>query len=430
MTAEASTGGEWRRGWRLVIAAAMGTGMASTQAVTLGTFVHPLQDAFGWGRAEITSGLAIGSMGTILLTPLLGRIVDRFGARRVVLIGIWLYALGVAGLGRAGPDIASWYAAWAMLALLCMGMSPVAWTLAIASRFERGRGFALAVTLGGLNVASATLPFVAVQLIETIGWRMTYVALGAMPLLLVLPPALAWFHDASDLRRKARAQAGAADDPHADPAPATTGYRLSEAIGTTRFWRMIVCLMLVGGSVSALNIHFQPMLADAGMSASQAALIAGLLGPVSFVGRLATGYLLDRVPAPLVAGPAFALPIISCFILRDFDGSMGAAIAVAALNGMTIGAEIDLIAFLASRYFGMRQFGLIYGICFSSFTILYGVMPAIAGRIYDSTGSYDGVLIVLGLMLAASATLAATLGRYPTFDRAGPAPRRTPAVTT
>jgi MFS family permease len=414
--------GEWRRGWRLVLAAALGTGMASTQAVTLGTFVAPLGQAFGWGRAEITGGLAIGSLGTILLTPLLGTLVDRVGARRVVLVGVWFYALAVALLGTAGPGVSSWYARWALVAVFCMGMNPVAWTMAVASRFERHRGLALAVTLAGLNIATMLLPLLAVRLIDAIGWRWSYAVLGGLALVIVLPPTLAWFDDAKGLGRKqAGAPLGAAGRPHRTQADAP-GLTLREAAATGRFWRMLGSLALVGGSVSALSVHFLPMMTDAGLSRTEAALVLGLLGPISFVSRLGTGWLLDRIPAPLVAGPAFALPVISCLILQHFDGHIGTALVVAALNGVTVGAEVDLIAFLASRYFGMRQFGAIYGCAFSCFTIGYGAMPVLAGRIYDTTGSYASILSVLAAMLAGSSFLAFTLGRYPRFPGQSPMP--------
>jgi MFS family permease len=400
---------EWRANWRVVAAAALGTGFAATQAISFGSFLKPIQAEFGWGRSDITFCLLIGSMGSIFLTPFIGFLLDRWGARRIVLFGVWFYAAGIAGLGLIPSSLGSWYAAWALLALFCMGMSPVAWTLAVAARFERHRGFALSVVLGGLNIAVALIPSLSVALIDMFGWRHAYIALAALIVSLVFPVAWFWFKDDRVV------VAPLADEAPTQPHRPVPGLSLQEALHTTVFWRMVGALMLVGAAVSTMTIHLQSILADAGVTAVNAAWIAGVMGPVSLVSRLGTGYLLDRFPAPLVAGTAFAIPIISCLLLRGYDGGLMIGITVAALNGIASGAEVDLIAYLASRYFGMRHFGTIYGLTFSCFTIGWSTMPIIAGKVFDITGTYDEVLLVMAGLLAFSAVLAATLGAYPKF---------------
>jgi MFS family permease len=396
---------EWALNWRLVLAAALGTGFATTQAVTLGSFIAPLQRTFGWGRSDITVCLLIGSMGTILLTPLIGALLDRFSARKVVLVGICLYAAGVAGLGLIPHSLPSWYAAWAVIALCCMGVSPVAWTLAVASRFDRHRGLALAVVLAGINIMVVFLPRLAVGLIDGFGWRMAYVMLGTIAWLLVFPTAWFWF----------REQQRPVDMPHLPKTATLPGLSLVEAMRTSRFWRMAVSLMLVAGVMNALVVHMQPLLTDAGVAPGTAAWIAGTAGGVSLVARIGTGFLVDRYPAPIVAAVAFAIPIISCLLLRGYDGNITVAVIAVALTGIAAGAEVDLIAFLASRYFGMRHYGKIYGLSFSLFALGWAIIPNVVARAFDATGSYDGILPVLAMLLGVSACLAATLGRYPDF---------------
>lgn len=420
--ADGSVAQEWRRGWKVVLTAAVGTGMAALQAITLGAMVQPLQREMGWGRGDITAGLAIGSIGTIALTPFVGRIVDQIGARRFVLIGIWFYAAGLAGLGLAGKSVSSWYLMWAILAVICIGASPVAWTIAVASRFDKGRGFALAVTLAGLNVMAATAPYAAIWLIDTVGWRLTYAALGLGCILIVWPLTYFFFYDAADLAKKHAAPLLSLKKTRETvvPRPQLTGYTFAEAFRIPASWQILACLMFVGGGASALSIHFQPILTDGGMIRSQAAIIMGITGPIALASRLGTGALLDRFHAPFVAAPMLALPIISCFLLRDYDGSFSIAVICAVLNGVTIGAEIDLIAFLVARYCGMRQFGLLYGIAFSSFSIGYGAMPLFAGRWFDAVGNYDGMLLIIAGLLALSSLLVVTLGRYPNFGHNGP----------
>lgn len=404
-------GTEWRAGWPLVLASAVGCGFAATHAVTLGSYIGPLTREFGWTREEITSCLVFGALGTIFLTPFLGRVLDRFGARRIALVGVPAYAFAHALFGFAGPSITSWYMAWGAMAVLCMGISPVAWSMAVASRFDRNRGLALAIVLAGMSVNTAVMPFLSVQMIDAYGWRIAYWATALLVLVVAWPLTWAFFYDARDLERGA-----AAEKVESAPALPLPGRTLGEAIRSTLFWRVALCMALVGGAYSAIYIHFQPLLTDAGIDPADAALLAGIIGPISFSSRIVTGLLLDRFPASAIAAVAFALPIISCFLLRGFDGNLLIAGVAIAFTAVAAGTEIDMMAYLASRYFGMKSFGVIYGCIFSTHTILWATMPPLAGKIFDRTGSYDNALLLFAAMLAGGVMLAATLGRYPDFE--------------
>lgn len=407
-----SAGGEWRAGWPLVLTSAVGCGFAATHAVTLGSYIGPLTREFGWTREEITTCLFFGALGTIFLTPFLGRVLDRFGARRVALAGVPAYAFAHALFGFAGPSISSWYLVWGIMAILCMGISPVAWSMAVASRFDKSRGLALAIVLAGMSLNTAIMPFLSVQMIDAYGWRVAYWSTAALVLAVAWPLTWAFFYDARDLARGREAEATTSE-----AAPPLPGRTLGEALRSTLFWRVAFCMALVGGAYSAIYIHFQPLLTDSGMTAGEAALLAGIIGPVSFGSRIVTGLLLDRYPAPIIAAVAFTLPIASCFLLQGYDGNPTVAAVAIAFTAVAAGAEIDMMAYLASRYFGMKSFGVIYGSIFSGHTILWATMPPLAGRIYDRTGSYDGALMLCTAMLAVGVLLAATLGRYPDFGK-------------
>lgn len=409
--APAGARSEWRAGWPLVLTSAVGCGFAATHAVTLGSYIGPLTREFGWTREQITTCLFFGALGTIFLTPFLGRVLDRFGARRIALVGVPAYAFSHALFGFAGPSITSWYLVWGILAILCMGISPVAWSMAVASRFDRNRGLALAIVLAGMSVNTAIMPYLSVQMIDAYGWRVSYWATALLVLVVAWPLTWAFFYDARDLERGI-----SATQEEAITAPSLPGRTLAEAIRSTLFWRIALCMALVGGAYSAIYIHFQPLMTDAGIDPAQAALLAGIIGPISFASRIVTGLLLDRFPAPIIAAVAFALPIVSCFLLRGFDGNLVVAGVAIAFTAIAAGTEIDMMAYLASRYFGMKSFGVIYGCIFSTHTILWATMPPLAGKIFDRTGSYDSALLLFAAMLAGGVLLAATLGRYPEFD--------------
>lgn len=412
-----SAASEWRAGWPLVLASTVGCGFAATHAVTLGTYIGPLTGEFGWTREAITAGLFFGAFGSIFLTPFLGRVLDRFGARRVALAGVPCYAFAHALFGFAGPSITSWYVVWGIMAILNMGVSPVAWSMAVASRFDKSRGLALAIVLAGMSVTTAVMPIITVMIIESYGWRVGYWATALIILVIAWPLTWALFYDARDLARGAKDAGTIAADPAPLPLP---GLTLREALRSALFWRIAISLALVGGAYSAIYIHFQPLLTDAGIDPTQAALLAGIIGPLSFASRIITGFLLDRFSASLISAVAFSLPIVSCFLLRGFDGDPLIAGIAIGFTAIAAGTEIDLMAYLASRYFGMRSFGAVYGCIFSIFTILWATMPSLAGKIFDQSGSYDDALLLFAGMLTASVLLALTFGRYPDFETPAP----------
>lgn len=400
---ESAPKSEWRDGWPLVLTAALGCAFAASHAVTMGTFVGPLTAEFGWSRGEVTAGVSIGALGSILLVPALGRIVDKIGARKIGLLGPPAYAAGLLLISFCGPSIYGWYAAWIIMAILSLCISPLVWTMAVASRFEKSRGLALAFVLAGMSVGAAVFPLAAATLIENFGWRVAYRANALAAVAIVLPLALAFLRDARDIRATKAEQIPSSD---AD----VPGLSLKEAFQTRTFWQIVAMLALVAGVYNAIYQHFQPMMTDAGMTAMEAAAIAGIIGPVSFAARLLTGYLLDRVSPPLVAAIAFAIPIASCLLLIGFDGDpviAGIAIACCALAS---GAEIDMIAYLGARYFGMKNYGAIYGVIFAGHTVGWALFPPLAGAVFDHTGSYDTALIAMAVLLGAAVMLAATLG--------------------
>jgi MFS family permease len=400
---------EWREGWPLVLTAALGCAFAASHAVTMGAFVGPLTGEFGWSRGEVTAGISFGALGSIFLVPVLGPIVDKIGARKIGLLGPPAYAAGLLLISLSGPSIYGWYAAWIAMAVLSLFISPLVWTMAVASRFEKSRGLALAFVLAGMSVGAAIFPFAAATLIENFGWRVAYRVNALAALVVVLPLALAFLRDARDLR-------AAQTDQPLEPEAVVPGLSLREAFRTRTFWQILAMLALVAGVYNAIYQHFQPIMTDAGMTAIEAAAIAGIIGPVSFAARLLTGHLLDRFSPPLVAASAFAIPLLSCLLLIGFDGDpviAGIAIACCALAS---GAEIDMIAYLGARYFGMRNYGAIYGFIFAGHTLGWALFPPLVGVAFDRSGSYDAALTIMAVLLVVAVALAASIRKPPMRD--------------
>lgn len=153
------------------------------------------------------------------------------------------------------------------------------------------------------------------------------------------------------------------------------------------------------------------MLSDRGMSSSSAALAASMIGVTIMISRVIVGYLIDRIFAPKVAACAFGMSAVGLVVLA-LGGIDGAAYAAMILLGFSIGAEMDLMTFLASRYFGLRHFGEIYGILFGSLLIGTSIGPLVFGWSFESSGSYTSILWVAAVIVAVSAIITLALPAY------------------
>jgi MFS family permease len=410
---------EWRGGWGVVLAGGVGFALVTMHYTAVSVLMKPIGEAYGWSRTQVASGLTIATLLWPVLGLFVGNIADRVGARRVALIGICGAMVGLAGVGFAGPDIRTWWLAWALLPIGAACASPVVWTLAVASRFERTRALALAVTLSISGLSGAAIPALTLYASERFGLRGVFWAMAAVGLVIGFASTFWLFYDARDLARR-RGLRAAATAKVAAPEPAPSGFTLREALAQPRFWRLGLALMFVSAGMGALAVHLQPMFTDAGLSRAQAAAVGGLMGPCVVVGRISTGLLMDRFYGPLVAAGAFLLPAASCLLLLGFDGKLGAAAAIAILAGLGTGAELDVIAYLTTRYFGMRRYGVIYGCMLGTSTLSIGLMPLLGGWVFDTFGSYRPLLIGLSIAMGLSTLIVATLGRYPTFKPAAP----------
>jgi MFS family permease len=154
--------GEWRTNWRIVLVSTVGVGMGGIHIYSLGTFIIPLSTAFGWSRAQITSGLSIVSLFSVIFSAFVGLLIDRVGPRRIAIPGVLAFCSAVALLSTTGSSIWNWWLLWILVAASIQLAKATVWTTAIATRFARNRGFAIALVLSGAGISTAlTPPYVA-----------------------------------------------------------------------------------------------------------------------------------------------------------------------------------------------------------------------------------------------------------------------------
>jgi len=419
---------EFRRGWPIVVAAAVGLacGLGALPIYSLGALAKPMVVDLGWSRAEVQGIYTWMTVGNLVAAPALGWWLDRHGVRAVTLWSTLAMAIGFVVLGLATQSLASAYAIAFVMAAVGVATTPITWTRAIVSWFDAGRGQALGFALAGTGVSAALVPSYTVWLIERFGWRGAYVGLGVLTLALALPLAAWLLHEPPDAAaRRARHRAAAvANATAAARAAATPGPRdvADRAPGRAapkpvfldfRFWLLCATFVLVGGSIAGIVAHLVPMLSDRGVSAASAAQVAGLSGIAVIIGRIGTGYLLDKFWAPGVAFIVLSLPVVSCLLLASGAGGIPGAVVAVVIAGLAAGAEFDLMSFLVSRYFGAGRYGVVYSNLYAAFKIAAGVAAPLYGRAFDVAGSYSGILYVAAGAILVGSGLVLLLGPYP-----------------
>ena len=392
--------------WRAVVASAVGSGLGVTVVpmYTLGIFVAPLNAEFGWSRAQIQGLITLITVATLLTGWLVGWLSDRHGVRAVALASQIGFALGLMLLTLGNGEIVVWYATWWLLAALAMGTSPITWTRNLSAWFDQSRGLALALGMCGSGLFGIVGTPLLARLVERAGWRAGYVALSLAVLFIALPVAWRWLHEPQGKQRE-----------DASAASVSTGLRYRDALRSPRFWLLALSTAGVGFSMGGLIPNLQPLLMDRGLSPTHAAAFFGTFGLSVILGRLASGFLLDRFWAPAVATLFLSVPAAACWLLAQSELGSVALVTAVALVGLAAGAEFDLLAYLCARYFGLRHYSQIYGSQWVLFTLFVGIGPPLFGHIYDVTASYVSILYVACVIfLVAPATLL-LLGGYPSF---------------
>jgi predicted MFS family arabinose efflux permease len=392
---------EFSNGWLLLLTATLGCGMGASSLVyySFGVFVEPLQQHFQWSRGEVTSTLLYGSLGLVLIAPLLGWMIDRVGPRRVALIAIPAFSALLFVASRFDASLVLFYGLFFFTTLAGSGTTPILYTRAVAGHFDAARGIALGITLTGPGSAAILLPPFMTGVIAESGWRAGFEVLAWLaltPWLLVL----LFFGD----RRSSPARKTVTD------ALPLSGVTRREALSSRPFWTIVLGFGAVSVGCSATVVHLIPLLRDAGLAAAEAASVAAVIGIGVVLGRLVIGWAIDHFFAPRVATVIFLIAAFGCLLLI-VGGTTHARIA-ALLIGFALGAEVDLLAYLTSRYFGLRHYGFLYAVIYAFFWTGIAAGPALAGRLYDAFGGYDPALWMIAGSLVCGGLAAATLPRF------------------
>ncbi|MGC2638085.1 MAG: MFS transporter, partial [Acidobacteriaceae bacterium] len=278
-------------GWRVAAVCHAGvlTGFATVFIYSFSFMVEPLQHAFGWDREQIARAFSLAAISVAIGSPLMGKLFDRFDPRKLIAGFMTAFGLGLAAMAFLTPHLMQLYANAVWIGIAGTGTYQLGYARVIAGWFERRLGAALSIVVAGSGVGSFVVPPLVTHWLAAYGWRETYLALAALPLLIGAPLTLA-FARTSPAGRKQEARGKRGTD-----AGSIAGVSWMQALGSRPFWLLALGVCGLSLSENGALAHLAPMLSGHGLRAQQVAITASLLGVASLAGRFALGWLLDYV---------------------------------------------------------------------------------------------------------------------------------------
>jgi MFS family permease len=399
-------------GWLIVFVSTVGLFLGPPLLVfSFSVFFKSLVQDFHASRAAVSFAFSLFNIVGALWLPGTGVLIDRFGAKRVILVSTLLYGLALCSALWVGSGLWQLYLFFTILAFtMTSGPAPVPYGVVISHWFNRHRGLALGLSMMGIGIGSVVVPILAQRLITGFGWRTAFAIFGGAVLILPLPVIAALLQN--DPAQRGLQPDGDEKNPASHLLPqAKRGLSWHEIWHSRTFWILIAIFSLAGASVHGAVLHMAAIFTDRGVSAERAAMATSLVGAAVITGRLGSGYLLDRLFAPRVAILFYGATAMGIAILCT--GSNGTLALVAAfLVGLGMGAEVESMGYMTSRYFGLRAFGTAYGHAFGAFMIAGSAGVFLMGAGYDRFHSYTVSLACLCGSMVLALVLLARLGPY------------------
>jgi MFS family permease len=404
------------RGWWMVAVAIVGQcfGLSTVLVYTFGIFAKPLAGAFHASRGSIALAVSMLDLAVTFSAPGVGRLVDHFGAKRVILASQVVLMACLLALALARPPVWHLYALYALAGCTGVATVSVSYARVIANWFDRNRGLALGWASTGIGLGAFLGPSLAQLFLDNFGWRLAYAGLASCTLLFSLPVVAMFLIDAP--QKLGLLPAGDVASPRLTPegANSATGLTVLQAMQTPTFWLLCAIFFTVGACCNGTAAHVTPLLTDIGESGRAAAFATSMFGLASIFGRVGNGCLVDRFFAPRVIAAVFAAAAIGVAMLWLGATGLTADFAML-LVGLAIGAESDVMPYLISRYFGMRSMGELFGCAFGAYTLGNATGRTLIAAGFDRTGSYHLSLActTFALLLATLSTF--LLRQYPRF---------------
>ena len=385
-----------------------------------GIYVVEFEQQFGWNRTRLSIAFSLARVEDGLLGPVQGWMIDRFGPRAVMRVGVVLFALGFVAFS-AMDSLLTFYVTFLLMAIGAALAGFLSVTTAVVNWFVRRRTLAVGIALIGVAGGGLAAPVIAL-LIEEIGWRGTALVSAAIVLVVGLPAAQLVRHRPEDYGLRpdgdpppsaAPSAGGGAGAPAAAAPPIEVSATAREALRSRAFWAISFAHAAALLVVSAVMVHFVAHVGEAlDYSRAQAASLITLLTVMVIAGQVGGGWLGDRASSRLLIAVCLLGHAVAMLLLT-FATALWMVVAFALLHGVAWGVRGPVILAMRAEYFGPHSYGTIMG--FSSMIVMLGMIvgPIFAGAIYDGTGSYEIGFTLLALIAGAGSLLMLFAGSPP-----------------
>jgi MFS family permease len=378
-------------GYNIVAACFVIQGVTIGSMFAYGVFFREMENEFGWSRATISgaSSLSFVIMGVLAIVA--GRLNDRIGPRVLISFSAVCFGVGYALLSRLE---APWqlFLFYGVLAGIGYSTHDVVTLSTVARWFVRRRGMMTGIAKVGTGTGQLLVPLVAAALVAALGWRDAALTVGVAALVILVAAAQVMRRDpAGSGQHPDGVEVSALDLP---PAAREAGMSLAEAARTRAFWLLCAAQLAVMFCLFTIIIHIVPHGIDRGLSPAVAATILSTIGAVSIAGRLTVGTLIDRLGGRRCMMICFVVLLASFVLLQSLEAAW-MLFVFAAVYGFAHGGFFTVMSPTLAEFFGTGSHGVIFGIVLFSGTIGGAVGPLLAGSLFDTTGTYDVVFMVL-----------------------------------
>jgi MFS family permease len=391
-------------GYRIVAAGFVIQGVVIGAMFAYGVFFRELEAEFGWSRTMISGASSLSFVVMGVLAIVAGKLNDKIGPRILITASALCFGIGYGAMSRLQ---APWelFLFYGLLAGIGYSTHDVVTLSTITRWFVRRRGAMTGVVKVGTGVGQLLVPVIAAALIAAFGWRNAAFIIGAASMLILLVVAQLMRRDPRSMGQHpdgvaiegARAPTGAGE----------TGMSVAEAAGTRQFWILCAAQLTIFFCLLTVMIHIVPHATDLGIAPAVAATILSAIGGASIAGRLTIGMLADRLGGRRSLGLSFLI-LLASFLLLQSAETTWMLFLFALVYGFAHGGFFTVMSPTLAEFFGTGSHGVIFGIVLFCGTIGGAAGPLLAGTLFDTTGSYETVFLILtgfclmGLILTAA----------------------------
>lgn len=388
-------------GWIVVLAAFLAILVSSLRSYAFGVFIKPLTAEFGWSRAPISLAYSISLLLSAFFAIVFGRLSDRYGVRKVLILGLSLVVPGYIFCSLIN-SLNQLYLCFALIGT-GSGAFYVPVTTTVTRWFNKNKGLAIGITVSALGIGMAFFPPALERIIASAGWRTTFVVMAVISTVLLLI--------ATYLIRDSPESIGLEiKDKKSQEKNTDNGLNLTlfEAFKTKRFWIIYMMFFVSQFSALTVTVHIVPYSEGIGFSSFYAAMTLTSIGLANVFGRLFGGWTSDQIGVVRGTMIFFMVQSLTLFLITT-AGSLYILYAISLIFGLAYGGWVMIYPVIVSVFFGNKHSGEILGALGTVAGLGGALGPYFAGYIYDVTGKYDIAFMIGGLMTLFSLILSIIL---------------------